>query len=46
MNSPLDNAYILVLYYSRNGHVKMLAEQIAQGVESVGVEARLSLIHI
>lgn len=36
--------YILVLYYSRNGHVKMLAEQIAQGVEMAGVEARLRTV--
>lgn len=44
MKSSPDNTYILVLYYSRNGHVKMLAEQIAQGVESVGVEARLRTV--
>jgi NAD(P)H dehydrogenase (quinone) len=36
--------YVLVLYYSRNGHVKMLAEQIAQGVEMAGVEARLRTV--
>ena len=30
----MNNPYILVLYYSRNGHVKKLAEQIAQGIES------------
>ena len=36
--------YVLVLYYSRNGHVKMLAEQIAQGIEMVGVEARLRTV--
>ena len=36
--------YVLVLYYSRNGHVKMLAEQIAQGVEMSGVEARLRTV--
>ena len=36
--------YVLVLYYSRNGHVKMLAEQIAQGVEMDGVEARLRTV--
>jgi NAD(P)H dehydrogenase (quinone) len=44
MSSPLDNAYILVLYYSRNGHVKMLADQIAQGIESEGLEARLRTV--
>ena len=35
------DTYVLILYYSRNGHVKMLAEQIAQGVEMAGIEARL-----
>ena len=44
MSNPLDNAYILVLYYSRNGHVKMLADQIAQGIESEGLEARLRTV--
>lgn len=38
------NHYVLVLYYSRNGHVKMLAEQIAQGIEMAGVEARLRTV--
>jgi len=33
-----------VLYYSRNGHVKKLAEEIAQGVESAGMEARLRTV--
>lgn len=42
-NSP-DDLYILVLYYSRHGHVKKLAEQIAQGIESTGVEARLRTV--
>lgn len=36
--------YVLVLYYSRNGHVKTLAEQIAQGVEMAGVEARIRTV--
>ena len=36
--------YVLVLYYSRNGHVKMLAEQIAVGIESTGMEARLRTV--
>ena len=31
INANTDNSYILVLYYSRHGHVKMLAEQIALG---------------
>ena len=36
--------YILVLYYSRNGHVKMLADQIALGIENAGMEARLRTV--
>ena len=36
--------YILVLYYSRHGHVKMLADQIALGIESTGLEARLRTV--
>ena len=36
--------YILVLYYSRNGHVRKLAEEIAQGVEAGGMEARLRTV--
>ena len=36
--------YILVLYYSHKGHVKMLAEQIAEGVEAQGLEARLRTV--
>ena len=44
MSTDKTNSYILILYYSRNGHVKMLAEQIAQGVEMAGVEARLRTV--
>ena len=40
----MSNPYILVLYYSRNGHVKMLADQLAQGIESAGLEARLRTV--
>ncbi|MDP6198446.1 MAG: NAD(P)H:quinone oxidoreductase [Porticoccaceae bacterium] len=40
----MSNPYILVLYYSRHGHVKMLAEQIALGIESAGLEARLRTV--
>ena len=36
--------YILVLYYSRNGHVKTLADQIALGIENAGMEARLRTV--
>jgi NAD(P)H dehydrogenase (quinone) len=40
----MTKPYILVLYYSRNGHVKMLAEQLAQGIEMAGMEARLRTV--
>jgi len=36
--------YILVLYYSRYGAVKALAETIAIGIESQGIEARLRTV--
>jgi NAD(P)H dehydrogenase (quinone) len=37
--------YILVLYYSRHGAVKQLAQYIARGIESVtGMEARLRTV--
>lgn len=37
--------YVLVLYYSRNGSVKQLAQYIARGVEHVdGIEARLRTV--
>jgi NAD(P)H dehydrogenase (quinone) len=44
VNSESITPYILVLYYSRNGHVEKLAEQIAQGVEAAGMEARLRTV--
>ncbi len=44
MTTHTENTYILVLYYSLHGHVKMLAEQIAQGIESAGLEARLRTV--
>ena len=40
----MPDPYVLVLYYSRNGHVKMLADQIALGVEGAGMEARLRTV--
>lgn len=40
MNEP----YILILYYSRHGSVKALAEQIALGVESAGMTAMLRTV--
>lgn len=36
--------YVLVLYYSRNGSVANLAQQIARGIESTGMEARLRTV--
>jgi NAD(P)H dehydrogenase (quinone) len=43
MNSP--NLIILVLFYSRHGSTRKLAELIAQGVESVpGCDARLRTV--
>ncbi|WP_290524922.1 NAD(P)H:quinone oxidoreductase [Alcanivorax sp.] len=36
--------YVLVLYYSRNGSVANLATQIARGIESTGMEARLRTV--
>lgn len=40
MSSP----YILVLYYSRYGATKALAETIAQGIEAEGMEARIRTV--
>jgi len=38
-------AYILVLYYSRYGSVKQMAQHIARGVESIpGIEARIRTV--
>ena len=37
--------YILILYYSRNGSVAKLAQQVARGVSQVdGIEARLRTV--
>lgn len=47
MNSPPTSPFLvlLVLYYSRHGATRRLAELIAQGVESVpGCEARLRTV--
>lgn len=41
MEKKHHNNYILVLYYSRYGAVKKLAEEIALGIEANGIEARL-----
>ena len=40
-----DTPYILVLYYSRQGHTRDMAMQVARGVESVsGMEARIRTV--
>ena len=40
-----DLPYILVLYYSRQGHTRDMALQLARGVESVGgIEARVRTV--
>ena len=38
-----DN-YILILYYSRSGNTRAMAELIAQGVEAAGLEGRLRTV--
>ncbi len=37
-------SYLLVLYYSRSGSVKELAQYIARGIESMGIEARIRTV--
>lgn len=37
-------SYVLVLYYSRYGSVKAMAQQIARGIESTGLEARIRTV--
>lgn len=40
----MGQPYVLVLYYSRHGSVSAMAEQIALGVETAGIEARLRTV--
>ncbi|WP_286238318.1 NAD(P)H:quinone oxidoreductase [Neptuniibacter halophilus] len=40
MNQP----YVLVLYYSRHGSTRSMAQYIARGVEQAGIEARLRTV--
>ncbi|MCV6620452.1 MAG: NAD(P)H:quinone oxidoreductase [Cellvibrionaceae bacterium] len=40
----MSKPYILVLYYSRQGGTLQLAQQIARGIESEGIEARLRTV--
>ncbi|WP_421020747.1 flavodoxin domain-containing protein, partial [Klebsiella pneumoniae] len=35
---------VLVLYYSRSGNTRKLAQQLARGIESQGVEAVLRTV--
>jgi NAD(P)H dehydrogenase (quinone) len=45
MNTPSSNITLLVLYYSRNGSTKKMADLIAQGIESVpGCTARIRTV--
>ena len=40
----MNDGYVLVLYYSRNGATRTLAEHIALGIETSGIEARLRTV--
>lgn len=40
----MTEAYILVLYYSRNGSTQAMAMQIARGIESAGMQARIRTV--
>ena len=40
----MSDNYVLILYYSRHGSTRALAESIAQGVEESGIEARLRTV--
>ncbi|GGO75725.1 NAD(P)H dehydrogenase (quinone) [Marinobacterium nitratireducens] len=39
-----ERPYLLVLYYSRNGATRAMAQQIARGAEQAGIEARLRTV--
>ena len=40
----LPDRYILVLYYSRSGSTKAMAEKIARGIETTGMTARIRTV--
>lgn len=40
----MSEPYILVLYYSRHGSVLNLAQKIAKGIESEGIEAKIRTV--
>lgn len=44
MSGDTANPYILVLYYSRYGATRAMAQQVARGVEAAGLEARLRTV--
>ena len=44
MQSEMAAPYVLVLYYSRHGATREMAQLIARGVESAGIEARLRTV--
>ena len=44
MSRPDSQSYVLVLYYSRHGKTFEMAQQIARGIESTGLEARLRTV--
>lgn len=45
MSSSPESPFVLVLYYSRGGHTRQMAEQVARGVATVpGLEARLRTV--
>lgn len=39
-----DTAYVLVLYYSRHGSIRQMARNIARGIESGGMTARVRTV--
>ena len=39
-----DSAYVLVLYYSRHGSIRRMARNIARGIESGGMTARVRTV--
>jgi NAD(P)H dehydrogenase (quinone) len=39
-----SSPFVLVLYYSRHGSVLNLAKQIAKGIESQGLEAKIRTV--
>ena len=36
--------YVLVLYYSRHGATRTMAQYIARGIEQAGIEARIRTV--